>query len=291
MTSPLLPALTDRSLTVDVALKQPSILRDRIAKLADDQILLPNFFRPFGTQLQGGGLLYSVVQASDFFTSDVEKRAPGAEYKIVEGVDPDPKLAVVEDWGGKFQVTAEQIRRNDVNYLDQQTTQLVNTIVRKLDVRTVEELQASSIVSVAASGSWNGLTFVGPEANLTPSAQRPTAHFAQLQERADLEELGVVHDLLVVHPTQARQLREAYADTLEAALKSAGLRMVSNPRIPAGIAYACQKGQVGTIGFEAPLTVDIWEDKATRSTWVQAYVVPAFAVDRPYAAKKLAGLN
>ncbi|WP_194786669.1 hypothetical protein [Mycobacteroides abscessus] len=57
MTSPLLPALTDRSLTVDVALKQPSILRDRIAKLADDQILLPNFFRPFGTQLQGGGLL------------------------------------------------------------------------------------------------------------------------------------------------------------------------------------------------------------------------------------------
>ncbi|ALM18173.1 major capsid protein [Mycobacteroides abscessus] len=291
MTSPLLPALTDRSLTVDVALKQPSILRDRIAKLADDQILLPNFFRPFGTQLQGGGLLYSVVQASDFFTSDVEKRAPGAEYKIVEGVDPDPKLAVVEDWGGKFQVTAEQIRRNDVNYLDQQTTQLVNTIVRKLDVRTVEELQASAIVSVAASGSWNGLTFVGPEANLTPSAQRPTAHFAQLQERADLEELGVVHDLLVVHPTQARQLREAYADTLEAALKSAGLRMVSNPRIPAGIAYACQKGMVGTVGFEAPLTVDIWEDKATRSTWVQAYVVPAFAVDRPYAAKKLAGLN
>lgn len=291
MTSPLLPALTDRSLTVDVALKQPSILRDRIAKLADDQILLPNFFRPFGTQLQGGGLLYSVVQASDFFTSDVEKRAPGAEYKVVEGVDPDPKLAVVEDWGGKFQVTVEQIRRNDVNYLDQQTTQLVNTIVRKLDVRTVEELQASSIVSVAASGSWNGLTFVGPEANLTPSAQRPTAHFAQLQERADLEELGVVHDLLVVHPTQARQLREAYADTLEAALKSAGLRMVSNPRIPAGIAYACQKGMVGTVGFEAPLTVDIWEDKATRSTWVQAYVVPAFAVDRPYAAKKLAGLN
>ncbi|SKH28685.1 Uncharacterised protein [Mycobacteroides abscessus subsp. massiliense] len=291
MTSPLLPALTDRSLTVDVALKQPSILRDRIAKLADDQILLPNFFRPFGTQLQGGGLLYSTVQASDFFTSDVEKRAPGAEYKIVEGVDPDPKLAVVEDWGGKFQVTAEQIRRNDVNYLDQQTTALVNTLVRKLDVRTVEELQASAIVSVAASGSWNGLTFVGPEANLTPSAQRPTAHFAQLQERADLEELGVVHDLLVVHPTQARQLREAYADTLEAALKSAGLRMVSNPRIPAGIAYACQKGMVGTVGFEAPLTVDIWEDKATRSTWVQAYVVPAFAVDRPYAAKKLAGLN
>ena len=41
-----------------------------IAKLADSQILLPKVFRPFGAVVQGGGLLYSVVQASDFFTSE-----------------------------------------------------------------------------------------------------------------------------------------------------------------------------------------------------------------------------
>ena len=40
--------------------------------------------------MQGGGLLYSVIAASDYYSSDVEKRAPGSEYKIVEGVDPDP---------------------------------------------------------------------------------------------------------------------------------------------------------------------------------------------------------
>ena len=70
-------------------------------------------------------------------------------------------------------------------------------------------------------------------------------------------------------------------------LKSAGVEMFTNPRITAGIVWAIEAGQVGTVGFEEPLTVDVWDDKATRSTWVQSYVVPAFAVDRPFAAKKI----
>ncbi|NKZ70928.1 hypothetical protein GTA09_14450, partial [Rhodococcus hoagii] len=34
---------------------------------------------------------------------------------------------------GKFQILDDQINRNDVSYIDQQTTQLTNTIVRKLN--------------------------------------------------------------------------------------------------------------------------------------------------------------
>ena len=134
MPNALIPELSGRRLTVDVALKQPPYIRARIAKLADEQILLPKFFRTFGSQVTGGGMLYSVIQASDFFTSDVEKRAPRSEYKVVEGVDPEPKLALVNDYGGKFQVGQEEITRNNVSYMDQQTTQLANTIARKLDV-------------------------------------------------------------------------------------------------------------------------------------------------------------
>jgi hypothetical protein len=97
-----------------------------------------------------------------------------------------------------------------------------------------------------------------------------------------------------VHPEQARQLRTAYAEALDDMLASAGFTggMFANPRIPAGTAFVAQGGMVGTIGFEsAGLVVDTWEDKATRSWWVQAYAVPAFAVDRPYAAKKITGLS
>lgn len=293
MPNALIPELSGtRRLTVDYALKQPTIMRARIAELADEQILLPKFFRTLGAKIQGGGMLYSVIQASDFFTSDVEKRNARAEYKVVEGVDPEPKLAVVEDWGGKFQVGVEEITRNDVNYLDQQTTQLANTIARKLDVRAMAELTAAVTgANVVPGHDWGALVTVGPEVDLTPSAELPTADLSAAQLASDLQELGVKHDLLVVHPNEAHSLRVSYGDKLDAMLKSANLEgMFANARVTAGTAWAIEKGKVGTVGFEFPLTVDAWEDKATRSWWVQAYVVPAFGVDRPFAAKKLTGL-
>lgn len=294
VTSPLIPSLTGRTLTVDAALNEPTIIRNQIAKLADPQILLPKFLRQYGAKVQGGGILYSSVQASDFFMAGgLEQRIPGAEYGIVEGVDPDPKLAVVEDWGGKFQVPEEAILRNNINFLDQQTTQLANTITRKLDTRTVDALTAADIGSIAVGTTWDNLVFVGPLDQITASADRPTAHFAEAQELADLEERGVTHDLLVVHPEQAKQLRTAYADRLDDMLASAGFTegMFVNPRLPAGTVYVCQAGNVGTVGFEVPLTVETWRDPGTRSWWVQAFAVPAFAVDRPFAAKKIIGLS
>lgn len=290
MTSALIPELSGRRLTVDVALQQPTIIRGRIAALADEQILLPKFFRALGG-VTGGGMLYSVIQASDFFTTDVEKRAPRAEYKIVEGVDPEPKLALVEDWGGKFQVGAEDISRNNISYLDQQTTQLANTITRKLDVRALQELEAAVTGdNIVAGHDWSDLVTVGPLDTLTASADLPTADLSAAQLASDLQELGVKHDLLVVHPNEAHSLRTAYGDKLGAMLASAGVELFSNPRVTAGTAWAVEKGAVGTVGFEFPLSVETWEDKATRSWWVQAFVVPAFAVDRPFAAKKLTGL-
>lgn len=291
MANALIPELNGRRLTVDVALKQPNLIRAQIAKLADSEILLPKFFRTLGAKVEAGGLLYSVIQASDFFTSDIEKRNARAEYKVVEGVDPEPKLAVVEDWGGKFQVGVEEMTRNNVSYLDQQTTQLANTIARKLDVRALAEVTAAVTgANVVTGHDWGDIVVSGPDANLTPSNELPTADLSAAQLASDLQELGVKHDLLVVHPNEAHSLRVAYGDKLQAMLDSAKVSLYANPRIAPGTGWAIQNGQVGTVGFEAPLTVDVWEDKSTRSWWVQAYVVPAFAVDRPYAAKKLTGL-
>jgi hypothetical protein len=290
MTSPLIPALNGRQLTVDYALKTPSILLAQIAKLADSQLILPHLFRAYGTPIQGGALLYSVLASSDLYTSDIEKRAPGAEYKIVEGVSPEPLLAAVEDWGGKFVVPQEVITRNQVNYLDQQTTQLSNTIARKLDSRAVAVVEAANPDSIAVPIAWDDLVTVGDPTTLTGSQFLPTSSFAQAQEMADLDELGVVLDKLLVSPGGARALRTAYGPDLAAVLESAGLTLVSNPRIADGVGYVVQSGMVGTVGFEAPLTVDVWEDKATRSWIVQAFAVPALAVDRPYSLKKLTAL-
>jgi hypothetical protein len=54
VSSPLIPTLTGRQLSVDYALNQPAILRNQIAKLADPQILLPKLFRQFGRESHRG---------------------------------------------------------------------------------------------------------------------------------------------------------------------------------------------------------------------------------------------
>jgi hypothetical protein len=287
----LIPELDGRALTTDAALRHPEMLRNRIARLADSEILLPKFFHPYGAQVQSGALLHSVVQASDFFTTDVEKRAPGNEYTVVEGVDPEPKLALAEDWGAKFNVPDEVRTRNNISYLDQQTTQLANTIARKLDVRALEEVDAAlGMENTVPGNDWSAAITVGAPDDLTPSDELPTADLSAGQLASDLQELGVKHDLLIVHPQEAHALRVLYGDKLAAVLKSAGLELFTNARLQPGTAYVCESGSVGTVGFEYPLTVTTWRDEATRSTVVQAFCVPALAVDRPYAAKKLTGL-
>lgn len=290
----LMPDLTGRTLSVDIAMKQPSLIQARIARLLEDQLLVPKLLRQLGAPVTGGGLAYYLVHASDFYSSDVSMRTPGAEYGVVEGVDPEPRMALLEDWGGKFRITDQQITRNAVSYLDQQTTQLANSIARKIDSRAVAKMTDAGIGTFTPAAGWEALRFVGPLDQLTESADRPSAHWAEVQMMSDLEEMGVKHDLLIVHPEQAKQLKTAYGPDLDAALESAGFTngMFANPRVPAGVAWTVEQGAVGTIGWEsAGLVVDVIDDRLTRSKTVQAYAVPAIAIDRPYAAKQITGLS
>lgn len=57
MPSALVPELNGRVLSVDAALRQPSIIQAQIARLADEVLLLPKFLRQLGTPVTGGGIL------------------------------------------------------------------------------------------------------------------------------------------------------------------------------------------------------------------------------------------
>ncbi len=297
----LLPVLEGRTLSCDEALKSPTILRDRIAKLADDLMVMPIFYDRAGGQgvVNGGGILYNTIRFSDMLVDgQLEARAPGSEYKEMNGVDPEVRLATVSDWGGKFYFEDERRLRNDVDYLDMCTTQLANTISWKIDTAALAavntELNAlvtSGEQPAVAGHDWTTLQIVGPLDTLTASADLPTADWSAAQLAADLQMLGVKHDVLVVSPHAAHYLRTAYGDKLSLVLESAGLELVSNTKVQTGTAYLAQKGTVGLVGFEVPLTVITLPKQETRSTLVQAYAVPAFAVNRPFNVKMLTGIN
>lgn len=290
----LAPTLSGNQLTVELALKQSTIIRTRIAKLADEQIVLDKLYRMLGTQPANGAFLYNVLKATDYYVkNDVEQVGPGDEFPVVQGVDLDAKIAYVEKWGGYFPVPDEKVRRNDQAYLDNQTTQLANTLAAKLDTRALATLEAAlaSGENTVPGHSWVDLVTIGPLTDLTPSAELPSADLSNAQLAADLQQLGIKYDLLIVNPVQAHDLRVAYGDRLDAMLKSAGLELFSNPRITEGTGYVVQRGAVGIIGFEMPLTVETWREPKTQTSYVLAYAMPSFGIDRPYACKKLTGLG
>lgn len=292
MPNPLIPELTGGRLSVADVMARPTIIRDRIAKLAENQILLPHLFRPYGARVEGGAMLYTMVKNSDFFTADpLEPRSPGAEYAILRGQDPESRLALVNDFGGRVQVLDEVILRGDIDAIEAATLQLTNRIVRALDVRAVAAIEAAAPQSIAVALPWDEVLTVGPADLITSSARRPSASWAAGAELMELAELGNVADTLLVHPTQRTALVTAYAENLPDVLEAAGLKLVSNPRITEGTAYLVQAKAAGTVGFEVPLTVEPVPDRGTRSTYLQAFCVPAFAVTNPGAVVKLTALS
>lgn len=289
---PLMPTLTGRQLTVDAALNTPTLITNRIAALTADQLVIDKFLSATGQKVEGGALLYTQASAENMYTTrDVTERAPGAEYEIVQGERPDPKLSYAEDWGGKFWVTDEARTRNNVSEFDDNVTQLANTIIRKINQRVIDAVEAAITGNGIVPGhDWGNVVTSGPLDELTPNRERPAADWATAQLAADMDELGVKYDLLVLNPQEHHALKVAYGEDLAAVLASNNLSVFTSPRLIPGTGYAVEKGKGGIMAYEAPLNTTTWRDEARRLTWVQSFAVPAIAITNPPAIKKLTGL-
>lgn len=290
MVNSLSPQLDGRILSVDMMLNHPTALRDRVATQADKGLVTPYFFSTAGARVEGGGLIYSVAKASDLYTtSQAEKRAPGGEYKALDGDPIESKLAKPQDWGGKIQILDEERIRNNVSAVDLKVDQLANEVQQRVDAAALAAIEAAIDSSnIVAGHIWADVLLDG--ATPTAPGSRPTADWSAAQLKSDMQRLGVQHDTLIVSPAGAHALRVVYGALLGEVMKSAGLEMVTSVRIDVNSAYVVEKGKAGQVGFEVPLTTDIIDDRSTRSKWIQTYCVPAFAIDRPHAIKQITGV-
>lgn len=295
MTGFLTPQLNGTDLTVSTMLQQPQRITKRISDLAGDQLILDKIFHTLGQRVTGGAMLYNQISIDQFFLDEdqsIEQRAPGTEYKIVKRVNPQPKMAELEDWGGKFSLPDEVYTRNDQEYLNDQVTQLTNTIVERLNTRALDALDqfAGQLANTIAGHDWMNATTRGPENTLTPGAELPFSDLSAAQMAGEMERLGASYDILLVHPQEKLSLQVCYQDRLQDMLNSAKLSMFSYPNLTPGTSWVVERGAVGVIGFEKILTTETWRDPHKRTSWVQSYAVPAMAVNQPHKAKKLVGL-
>jgi hypothetical protein len=290
---PLAPGTVDSNgvLTVDLALSQPTRITRRIRDISVQRFLADRLFTSSGG-VTGGAVIYDRQQANELYAArDVERISPGATFPVITGTVEVPSVATVEKWGGKFDITDEARDRNDIALFNRQTTQLANTIVRKHNARAMAAVTAAVAETgqTFAGNNWGAVVTAGSSAS-TASAY-PQADIARAQEVADVQELGVMFDILITNPTQARVLRTIYGSDLNAMLGDNGIQemFVSN-RVTAGKAYVAARGQVGQVRNEQPLRTVAIRDEDHERTWVQSGVRDVIFVDAPYQVLEITGL-
>lgn len=288
------PTLSGNVLTVDTALNQPTRITRRIMDLTLQRFIVDRIFDTNAGTVSGGAVIYDQATTNELYTDrEVERVGPGDEFPVVGSQRPTPQVALVEKWGGKFFITDEARDRNNVTFFNNQVTQLSNTIVRRVNTRAVETLEAA-ISALGGAG-----TFVGHDwgavvtggSSQTSAAGWPAADIAQAQYLADTDELGVVYDLWLLNPKQRMDLAITYGSALDEVLASMGIEAYASNRIPNGTAYAVARGQVGELRVEQGLGTETWREQATQRTWVQSSVRPVMYVTNPYSIKKVTGLD
>lgn len=280
-------------ISVDMALQQPEYITQRLSDLTLQRFIVDQIFASSGNPVRGGAVIYDQIVQNDLYTTnDVEQVAPGAEFPVVGAERQVPLVATVSKYGGKFRYTDEARRRNDATLLEQKTQKLANVLVRKVNTIAVAQLEANFTAlagaTTVAGNNWN--TVVTGGASQSNNTLWPAADFAKVQLAADVTELGVTVDLWLVNPAQLSTLRTIYGQFYREVLDSYGLTMFPSNRVPAGVAYALARGQVGFLNYERGLFTETYRKPDNESTWVQSSVLPVMGITNPYSVYKVTGL-
>jgi hypothetical protein len=295
ITNPLSgPTISGTLITVDFLLNNPT----RVTRIVAD-MTMANFFldRVFSTggDVQGGAVLYDQANFIDVYTDrDVERVEPGEEAPIVTGPRIAPLIAQVEKFGGKFPVTDEARRRNNLSRINNHMRRVANTIVRKMNQRGLAELAAaiSANSRTASSVSWSAamsLTYT-----TSSPAGRPARTFTAAAAESERNEMGYSYDTAIVNPNEAESLRTVYAESLDKVLSDNGIDdLIVTPRKTAGSVYLLAGGSVGELRLEEPLRTVSEREGAPQlreQTWIQSMVNPIMYVTDPFAIIEMTGV-
>jgi hypothetical protein len=296
------PTISGNIISVDEALNSPTYISQRLADLTLQRFIVNRIFATGGIPVQGGAIIYDQITSNQLYTTnDVEQVAPGSEFPIVGGVRTQPLVAQVSKYGGKFQITDEARKRNDSRRLDQLTTQLANTIVRKINTLAMAALDAeissmgaattfnSAVNTSSNTRYWGSLVTRGTQAD--SDQLFPFADFLNAQALADKQELGVTLDLVLLNPLDQATLHTLYGQGLSAMLADSGFSTYASNRVTKGSAYVVATGQVGFLEYEQGLNTETWREPEDESSWVQSSVRPIMGITNPYSVYKVTNIS
>jgi hypothetical protein len=284
------PTLSGTTYTVDWALNNPTRVTQTLMDLTLQRFFADRVFTNAGG-VTGGAVIYDVLLLNQLYlTRDFEMIAPGAEFPIVTSQRVAPRVAQVEKWGAKFYITAEARDRNQISTYTQQVRQMANTLVRKINQRAVDTLEAAITAFSRTTTGNNWTTVVTTGSSASNATLWPARDFARVTQMAELDELGYTYDLWIMNPQEYFNLATVYGNYLSDLLASTGYDLFVTNRVAPGVAYVVAQGQVGEMRVEQPLMTEAWYEQETQRYWTQSSVRPMWFVNQPYAVVKITGL-
>jgi hypothetical protein len=187
------PTFTGTAFTIDVALQNPTrVLTPMVLDLTRQRFFVDRAFTGAGG-VTGGAVIYDIVVYPDLYADrDIQRVEPGTEFPEVAFSRRAPAAAIPEKWGGKFRFTDEARDRNQITEFTRAMRQLSNTIVRKINQRGVQILEAfitanSRTVTGVSWGSVNTTYAAGSNWPLFPARDFAKADLIAEQEEMDMD--------------------------------------------------------------------------------------------------------
>lgn len=251
--------------TVADFLKNPTLIKRTLEVKVRRDFIAESLFQG-GFNADGGAVLYH-ESLNDFVDEDLDANenfavAEGQEPHQVYTRDVGPQTARVKKYFIEGWVTFEDEERNQLGSLARLTTRMGNTMVKKLDGAVMNMLLGNSnIRNLTAGGAWATTTY----ANLYDD-------LIEAQSMINDETLAggtyVADTLVVSNNTYAKLLRNESIRNLYVAMQRAadapyytgqmgtiaGLNIMRTPYMTDDYAFMLQKGAIGGIADEKPLT-------------------------------------
>lgn len=278
------PKKVGNVITVEQMLKTPTRINRMIMDLTAERFIADRLFAN-GGGVTGGAIIFDEAQENELYpTRDIEQVSPAGEFPLVGTEATVPNTAEVEKWGGKVYITDEARDRNDQATFIRQTRQLGNVVVRKLNQRAVETVNAA-LVDGSRDVIGNDWSSYDPEVD--PPQASPAYDFGRADMIATTDEMGADYNLWILNPQEVLALVAIYGSLVAPGIPP----IYSSPRQTAGEAIVCQAQGCGQTRIEKPLSTETWREQKTERTWMQSSVRPLWFVDNKFVLLRFKGLD
>jgi hypothetical protein len=236
-------------------LSNPTRITRQLDRLVNETGTIADYAFSQGPANQGAVIYDQITGAPNEPLRSAEIIAPGAEFPEVVDIEVEEKLARVDRFGGKQEITWQAIRRNDVSEVQRKIQLLAYLVVKRINARCVEAITTNPLINVMdlAGIDW---------ANTSTD---PIGDVLMAKSMIDDADLGYRANLALINPMDAteywlgrKDIREQFArenpnlnPVLAADLgRVADLEWIKTNRVARGNIYVLQRNVSGSIRDE-----------------------------------------